>query len=421
MRHRGDAVGDADLGVGQRVVDRRDQVVDRPLELLEERRGHAVRAGRHVDRRRLQHQGGRALVHLRVDRQQRAALAVDRHLDLLVGRRSAEQEAVGVAVQVDAEDVVAVGREGVHHRDAAAGAERRAVDALQLRGGLRHAVVRLARLGVAVAQRQRRHLAGRAQVAFHQRRREGLRVGDVVEALADGVGRQQRGDVDVERQQVLDRAGVLGAVEALEAARARRRRAAPPRRRCGSRTPPPCRRARCPRAAWRRPGASSSRAACGSSSPTARDPRPPARRRSPPATARRPCRARCGRWRRYCLTVAVWAAASKGTVAGAAGARRTAGVAGAAAGSLPPQPLPARPAPGRPERSGPPERRGRPGGDLARLHGGQPRQRGGGHEHGHRDRHGPGHSFSSCRGPDPPARAARDTVRILHAGSAPRT
>ena len=145
VRHRGDAVGDADLGVGQRVVDRRDQIVDRALELLQERRGHAVRAGRHVNRRRLQHQAGRALVHLRVDRQQRPPLAVDRHLDLLVGRRRAEQEAVGVAVQVDAEDVVAVGREGVHHRDAAAGAERRAVDALQLRGGLRHAVVRLAR------------------------------------------------------------------------------------------------------------------------------------------------------------------------------------------------------------------------------------------------------------------------------------
>ena len=62
---------------------------------------------------------------------------------------AAEQEAAGVAVQVDAEHVLAVGREGVHHRHAAARAERRAVDALQLRGGLGHAVVRLAGLGVA--------------------------------------------------------------------------------------------------------------------------------------------------------------------------------------------------------------------------------------------------------------------------------
>ena len=46
VRHRGDAVGDADLRVGQRVVDRRDEVVDRPLELLQERRGDAVRRRR---------------------------------------------------------------------------------------------------------------------------------------------------------------------------------------------------------------------------------------------------------------------------------------------------------------------------------------------------------------------------------------
>ena len=45
VRQRGDAEGDADLRVGQRVIDRRDQIVDRPFEPLDERRGHAMRAG----------------------------------------------------------------------------------------------------------------------------------------------------------------------------------------------------------------------------------------------------------------------------------------------------------------------------------------------------------------------------------------
>ena len=57
-------------------------------------------------------------------------------------------------------------------------------------------------------------LAG-AQVAFHQRRRNSLRIGDVVEAVADGVGRQELIDVDVDRERVLHRARILGAVQAL--------------------------------------------------------------------------------------------------------------------------------------------------------------------------------------------------------------
>ena len=131
---------DANLRVGQRVIDRRDQVVDRAFEALQERGGHAMGAGADVDRRRLERHPARHVGHLRVDVEQRHALAVDRHFHLLAGARPAEQEAAGVAVQLEPQAVVAVGRERVHDRVAAAGAERRAVDAIHLRRRLRHAV-----------------------------------------------------------------------------------------------------------------------------------------------------------------------------------------------------------------------------------------------------------------------------------------
>ena len=187
-----------------------------------------------MNRRRPQRQPRRHLRHLRIDVDERLARAVDRHFDLLAGRRSAEEKPVGVAVQIEAEHVVAVGGKRVNDGEPAARAERRAVDAPQLRLRLRHAVVRLARRRVGIANRERRHLARRAQIAFHQRRRERLRVGDVVEALADAVGRQERFGVDVERDQIANRARVLGAVQALERApsrvRLRRGRAIDPRR-----------------------------------------------------------------------------------------------------------------------------------------------------------------------------------------------
>src|SRR4029453_2433750 len=71
---------------------------------------------------------------------------------------------------------------------------------------------------VAIADGEPADLAGRAQIAFHQGRREALHVGDVVEAAPDGVGRQVGVHVDVEAEQVADRARVLGAVEPLEGA-----------------------------------------------------------------------------------------------------------------------------------------------------------------------------------------------------------
>ena len=89
--------------------------------------------------------------------------------------------------------------------DAAAGAERRAFDLAHLVRRARNLVIGFGRRRLRVADRQRADRAGRAQVAFEHRRREALGVGHVVEAVADGVGRQVGVDVHVEVQQVAQR------------------------------------------------------------------------------------------------------------------------------------------------------------------------------------------------------------------------
>ena len=63
-------------------------------------------------------------------------------------------------------------------------------------------------------------LRGRRDVALDQRRRDAEHVGDVVEAGRRIVGRQQRADVDVEREQIADGVRVLGAVQPVQRRRA---------------------------------------------------------------------------------------------------------------------------------------------------------------------------------------------------------
>ncbi|OLC42737.1 MAG: hypothetical protein AUH43_21880 [Acidobacteria bacterium 13_1_40CM_65_14] len=226
VRQRRDAV--ADVHVGERVLERRDDVVDRSVETLDEADRHTLRPGADVDRRRTQLESVRAFVltevglaHRRADVEQGHALAVDRHIHLLGNvhrqhRVAAEETAERLVVHRGFDHVVAVGREDVHDGDAAARAHRRAVDVPHLRHRPADLVGDGGRAGIAVADREAADLARCAQVAFHQRRREALDVGDVVEAGADRVGRQERAHVDVDADHVADRARVLGAVQALE-------------------------------------------------------------------------------------------------------------------------------------------------------------------------------------------------------------
>ncbi len=67
-----------------------------------------------------------------------------------------------------------------------------------------------------VADREPADLAGGRDVALEQHRRNAERARDVVEAEARVVGRQQRGCVDLEREQIADRIRVLGAIHAVQ-------------------------------------------------------------------------------------------------------------------------------------------------------------------------------------------------------------
>ena len=156
------------------------------------------------------------LAHARVDLDDGLPFAVDRQLDLLALDAAAEQLAGRDRVQHHPERILAVGREIVDDRDAAARPERRAVDVLQLRRQPRDLVDRRAGRGAGITDRQAAHLRGRPQITFEQGRRHRLHVGDVVEVVADRVGGQQRRHVDVEIEDVLDLLRVLRAVQALE-------------------------------------------------------------------------------------------------------------------------------------------------------------------------------------------------------------
>ena len=151
-----------------------------------------------------------------VDLHQRGAFAIDRHFHLDIADGAAEQRPGRLAVQQQLELVFAVGGEVVGDDGAAAGAERRAVEAVLLRARARDVVGHRGGVGGRIADGEAADVRRRTHVALHRRRRRHLHVGDVVEAGADGVGGQEGVDVDVESEQRFDRRGVLGAIQALE-------------------------------------------------------------------------------------------------------------------------------------------------------------------------------------------------------------
>ena len=65
------------------------------------------------------------------------------------------------------------------------------------------------------ANRQAADLLRRGQISLEQGRRE-VADRDVIEAVARLVARQQRGDIDIDGQQVADGVLIFGAVEAAE-------------------------------------------------------------------------------------------------------------------------------------------------------------------------------------------------------------
>ena len=219
--HDGQTLGVADVEIRERVGLRRDQIVDRPFCLLDERGRHPARTRLHVnrvgfDRESLRHR----LAHARVDVQQRDLAVVDRNLDAVGGRAQPEETATQRAEQPHLESVLPVGREDVHDRESAARPQRRACHGSDLRHELRHVVGDRGRRGLDVADGEPADLARGIEIALNERRRKTLDGGDVVEVVAQRVRREPLRHVDVEAEERPDRARVLGAVQTLGSARA---------------------------------------------------------------------------------------------------------------------------------------------------------------------------------------------------------
>ena len=101
-------------------------------------------------------------------------------------------------------------------RSAADRAERHALDVLILRQVLPHREG-LGDCGLMhVPDRKRAHGLGRGEVALEERRRHAERIRDVIEAVGRVVRRQERRDIDIERQQIANGVGVLRAVEPMQ-------------------------------------------------------------------------------------------------------------------------------------------------------------------------------------------------------------
>ena len=137
-------------------------------------------------------------------------------LDAFAVEHEIELGGAGEVGEIEAERVLGVLRKHVGDERAAARAERQALDAIVLEQAGRDGVGLRARTGRCVADRDAADLARRRQIALHQRLRHLEHAGHVVEAVAGAVARQERGDVDVEREHVADGVVILGAVQAME-------------------------------------------------------------------------------------------------------------------------------------------------------------------------------------------------------------
>src|SRR5262249_2049834 len=117
----------ANLGVGQRMVDRSDVVINKLRVFLKECRRHSVRArfywkapGHEVET------GGSRFRYAQIDVQQCHTVSVDRDLELFLGNPT-KKLSCGSTVQERPEVVIPIGREVVDNGNPAARPERSAV------------------------------------------------------------------------------------------------------------------------------------------------------------------------------------------------------------------------------------------------------------------------------------------------------
>jgi hypothetical protein len=148
------------------------------------------------------------------DGSQQHALAVDRHLELMLVLQAADRTEIDLE-QLDLDDVLAVERKRMRGQQAAARARWQRLVLAGLRRVAANPVGLRAGSDVRTADGQRADLGGCRQVSLEQRRRQPEHVGVVVEAIRRIVRRQQRGRIDLQREQIANRVRVLGAVETM--------------------------------------------------------------------------------------------------------------------------------------------------------------------------------------------------------------
>ena len=157
-----------------------------------------------------------------LDREVRDRLPVDEHHQLVRTRLSQPADvSFQIAHEPDLDLVLAVLNERVGHRRAAARAQGQAGQMIFLREVGRQANDVALERRLRAADRQAADFLRGRDVAVQQRRRQ---VADrhVVEAVTAVIGRQKRGGVDVESQQVSDGVLILGPIQAAERVRAAR-------------------------------------------------------------------------------------------------------------------------------------------------------------------------------------------------------
>ena len=153
---------------------------------------------------------------LAADDEERGAGAVDTHLESMRAAETADV-IVEIGLELDSDRVFAVHRKRVSDGKATARAERQVVaQPGVLNQQTRNGVGLARRTGQRPPQRLTGDFFRRGHVPVEQRGRHRQHLGDVVEPVLVGiVGRKQRADVGVDAEEIADRVGVLGAVQAM--------------------------------------------------------------------------------------------------------------------------------------------------------------------------------------------------------------
>jgi hypothetical protein len=145
---------------------------------------------------------------------QEHAFSVDGDLDL-VRELETGHVADDISQQEDVEVVLAVLRKIVTDEESATRAQRKSFDVIGLLGVRRHAIDPLCERRVG-ADGETADLSRSRQVLLEQGRGDLQDAGDVVEAVALVVGRQQLCDVDLQIEQIANRVAIFGAIQSMD-------------------------------------------------------------------------------------------------------------------------------------------------------------------------------------------------------------